>query len=211
MPAPPLLPAPKSRARRNPAAQSPSAMASAPKPCASGARGADDCLDRSARPHNLPWKASEEERAIACTLRRATSVPLDDLTVVVCHVLPHLNRDSVWRILKAEGLNHRPKPFSERPAKGQGAFRDDDLGVVRIDIKRLPPQPFQPPCGWNLGLLRPNCKAATASGASASCLSPSTAARALSTSRSKTTKPSKAPSPSCARLLLPSHSNSPMC
>src|SRR5918997_3693861 len=29
-------------------------------------RGAGDCLDRSARPHKLPWKASEEERAVLC-------------------------------------------------------------------------------------------------------------------------------------------------
>ncbi len=31
------------------------------------ARGAADCLDRSARPHHLPWRATEEERAIVCT------------------------------------------------------------------------------------------------------------------------------------------------
>src|SRR5688572_15323452 len=34
-------------------------------------RGPQDCQDRSARPHKLPWKASEEERAIVCALRRA--------------------------------------------------------------------------------------------------------------------------------------------
>jgi transposase len=66
-------------------------------------RGADDCQDRSARPHKLPWKATEEERAIVCALRRATGFPLDDLTFVVTHFLPHLNRDAVYRILKAEG------------------------------------------------------------------------------------------------------------
>jgi hypothetical protein len=27
-------------------------------------RGADDCKDHSSRPHKLPWKATEEERAI---------------------------------------------------------------------------------------------------------------------------------------------------
>ena len=101
-------------------------------------RGVADCLDRSARPHQLPWKASQEERAIVCTLRRSTNFPLDDLTFVVSHFLPHLNRDSMGRILKAEGLNRRPKPFSERPAKGQGTFRDYDLGFVHIDIKHLP-------------------------------------------------------------------------
>jgi len=31
----------------------------------------------STRPHQLPWKATEEERAIVCTLRRAANVPLD--------------------------------------------------------------------------------------------------------------------------------------
>ena len=63
---------------------------------------------------------------------------MDDLTFVVSHFLPHLNRNSIWRILKAESLNRRPKPFSERPAKGQGIFRDYDLGFVHIDIKQLP-------------------------------------------------------------------------
>ena len=32
---------------------------------------------------------------MVCTLRRATNFALDDLTFVACHVLPHLNRDSV--------------------------------------------------------------------------------------------------------------------
>src|ERR687885_451309 len=101
-------------------------------------RGPEDCLDHSARPHRLPWKASEEERAVVCALRRATNFALDDLTFVVSHFLPHLNRDSVWRILRAEGLSRRPLPSSDRPKRGQGRFRDYDLGFVHIDIKHLP-------------------------------------------------------------------------
>ena len=62
------------------------------------------------RPHKLPWKASEEERAVVCALRRATGFPLDDLTFVVRHFLPHLGRDNVYRILKAAGLSRRPAP-----------------------------------------------------------------------------------------------------
>ena len=58
-------------------------------------RGPDDCQDRSARPHKLPWKASEEERTIVCALRRVTGFPLDDLTFILSHLLPHLNRDAV--------------------------------------------------------------------------------------------------------------------
>src|SRR5947209_14761363 len=101
-------------------------------------RGVADCLDHSARPHQLPWKATEAERAIVCTLRRITNFALDDLTFIVTHFLPHLNRDSIWRILKAAGLNRRPKPTSTQPAKGQGTFKDYDLGFVHIDIKHLP-------------------------------------------------------------------------
>jgi transposase len=66
-------------------------------------RGPDDCLDRSARPRKLPWKASEEERAVVCALRRATGFPLDDLTFVVAHFLPHLGRDNVYRTSRPRG------------------------------------------------------------------------------------------------------------
>jgi transposase InsO family protein len=101
-------------------------------------RGPEDCLDHSAKPHKLPWKATEEERAVVCALRRATHFALDDLTFVVSHFLPHLNRHSVWRILRAEGLSRRPPPPSDRPRRGEGRFRDYDLGFIHIDIKHLP-------------------------------------------------------------------------
>src|SRR3954466_3894392 len=99
-------------------------------------RGADDCRDRSSRPRKLPWKASEEERAVVCALRRATGFPLDDLTFVVRHSLPHLGRDNVYRILKAEGLSRRPAPAApERPA---GKFKEYELGFIHLDVKHLP-------------------------------------------------------------------------
>src|SRR3954464_3226486 len=101
-------------------------------------RGAADCLDHAARPHQLAWKATEEERAIVCTLRRVTILALYVLAFVFTHSLPHLNRDSLWRILKAKGLNRRPKPVSTQPAKGQGTFKEYDLGFVHLDIKHLP-------------------------------------------------------------------------
>ena len=99
-------------------------------------RGPRDCQDRSARPHKLPWKASEEERAIVCALRRSTGFPLDDLTFVVTHFLPHLNRDAVYRILKAEGLNRLPA--QSRSRKPDGAFKEYGLGFVHLDVKHLP-------------------------------------------------------------------------
>lgn len=89
-------------------------------------RGEQACQDRSSRPKRLPWRATDEERAIIRTVRRATGFPLDDLTFVLRHFLPHINRDSVYRVLKSEGLNRRPpKPISG-PPKGQGCFKEYD-------------------------------------------------------------------------------------
>jgi len=99
-------------------------------------RGAQNCTDRSSRPHRLPWKATDEERAIVCALRRATGFPLDDLTFVVRHFLPHLNRDSIYRILRAEGLGRLPA--QSRPRRGSGTFKEYDLGFVHMDVKHLP-------------------------------------------------------------------------
>src|ERR671916_107976 len=99
-------------------------------------RDAADCQDHSSRPHKLPWKASAEERAIVCALRRSTGFPLDDLTFGVTPFLPHLNRDAVSRILKAEGLNRLPA--QSRSRKPHGAFKAYDLGFVHLDIKHLP-------------------------------------------------------------------------
>src|SRR5437868_13751822 len=99
-------------------------------------RGPADCQDRSSRPHKLPWKATEEERAVVCALRRATGFPLDDLTFVVAHFLPHLGRDNVYRILKAEGLSRRPAPTT--PEKAVAKFKEYELGFVHVDVKHLP-------------------------------------------------------------------------
>src|SRR5918997_354092 len=101
-------------------------------------RGPEDCLDRSPTPHRLPWRATEEERAVVCALRRATNFALDDLTSVATHFLPHLNRDGVWRILRAEGLSRRPPPASGRPKRGQGRFGEYDLGFGKSDTAHRP-------------------------------------------------------------------------
>ena len=98
--------------------------------------GPAECRDRSSRPHKLPWKASEEERAVVCALRRATGFPLDDLTFIITHFLPHLNRDAVYRILRAEGLGRLPP--DSRPRTPAGSFGDYDLGFVHVDVKHLP-------------------------------------------------------------------------
>lgn len=70
-------------------------------------RGEHAVQDRSSRPKRLPWRVTEEEQAIICAVRRAAGFPLDDLTFVLHHFLSHLNRDNIYRVLKAEGPNRR--------------------------------------------------------------------------------------------------------
>ena len=52
--------------------------------------------------------------------------------------LPHLNRDSIWRILRDMGLSRRRTPVPGRPVRGEATFPEDDLGFVPTDIKHLP-------------------------------------------------------------------------
>jgi transposase InsO family protein len=99
-------------------------------------RGPAECRDRPSRPHKLPWKASEEERAVVRELRRATGFPLDDLTFVVRHFLPHLDRDNIYRILRAAGLSRRPAPAA--PERAAARFKEYELGFVHLDVKHLP-------------------------------------------------------------------------
>jgi transposase len=75
-------------------------------------RGPNACQGRSARPHKLPWRTGDEERAIVCALRRSIGFTLDALTFVVSRFLPHLNRDAVYRILSTESLNRLPPSTS---------------------------------------------------------------------------------------------------
>jgi transposase InsO family protein len=55
---------------------------------------------------------------------------------VVRHFLPHLDRDNVYRILKAEGLSRRPA--AAPPRREVGTFGEYELGFVHMDVKHLP-------------------------------------------------------------------------
>src|SRR5215210_6179678 len=77
------------------------------------------------------WPTSSRNRwpacvgiRIVCALRRATGFPLDDLTFVVTPFLPHLNRDAVYRILKAEGLGRLPP--ADRARRLHSRFKEYD-------------------------------------------------------------------------------------
>ena len=72
-------------------------------------------------------------------LRQATNFALDDLgeteglrrTFVVSHFLPHLNRDSIWRILRAEGLNRR-RPTTSAKSIVEAAKEASQPDTARI-------------------------------------------------------------------------------
>src|SRR5215210_5053588 len=54
----------------------------------------------------------------------------------VAHFLPHLDRDNVYRILKAAGLSRRPPPAT--PERAAAKFKEYELGFIHMDVKHLP-------------------------------------------------------------------------
>jgi hypothetical protein len=136
-------------------------------------RGPKDCLDHSPRPHKLPWRATEEERAIVCIVRRCTRFSLDDLTFALRHFLPHLNRHSIWRILpKACTACRTCRPST--PTSGAGRVRASSASMISASSTSTSSN-----C--------PSCMSVAASSASAISTSPSIAARARFISRSRRT------------------------
>ena len=124
------------------------------------ARSCKTARTTRSRPHKLPWKATEEERAIVCALRHATGFPLDDLTFVVTP-LPAASQPRC-------GLPH-PQGRGAGPPAASAAAQAAERHVqglrsrLRAHGHQAPAQAERPP---------------TARAASASSMWPSTAARA---------------------------------
>ena len=157
-------------------------------------RGVADCQDHSARPHHLPWRATEEERAVVCAVRQSTNFPLDDLTFVVTHFLPHLNRDSIWRILRSEGLSRRRPPVASQPTRG----RTTSGTMISASFT-------------SISSIYPSCRPLMANDASATSLLPSTGDPVPCIWRSRMMKPRRVPLPSCGKPQQPFLSGSLTC
>jgi transposase InsO family protein len=114
-------------------------------------RGPRDCPDRSAqaRPAGLPrplrpaaQAALEGDRRGAC--HRLRPAPRDQLRArrpdLRRRPLPAAPqpRQRLAHPPGREGLSRRPPPSSDRPKRGQGRFRDYDLGFAHIGVKHLP-------------------------------------------------------------------------
>ena len=164
-------------------------------------RGASDCLDRSARPHRLPWQASEEERAGGCALRRDAPCggrPTSRLTTSPASFAPSC-RSSV---ATTSGAFARPRASVAGPSLLPNAPPRARAWSATMTSMTSASSPSTASTG-------PSRRPATASGASVLSTSPSTGARAPSTSRSRTTRPRRAPSPSRARPRLPASVSRP--
>ena len=100
-----------------------------------------DARDPSQRPHH-PDRSRRDRplprvvRRSRAALRRATGFPLDELTFIVAHFLPHPNRHSVYRILEADGLGRFPP--ANKPSRPHSEFKEYEVGFVHVDVKHLP-------------------------------------------------------------------------
>src|SRR3954453_15633565 len=82
------------------------------------------------------WKPLDHASASTRHGRYLLARTLTEPTFIGAHFLPHLGRDNVYRILKAEGLSRRPvRAAPETPA---GKFKEYELGFVHVDVKPLP-------------------------------------------------------------------------
>ncbi|WP_145145807.1 hypothetical protein [Roseomonas gilardii] len=101
-------------------------------------RGKSDCQDRSTRPHQLSAKTRLAQRDAIRALQRRLNFPLDDLAGLLGGVLPAINRYSLWRILRSEGLGRR----ADRRVLPVDIRADDPpagrAGFVRIDVVEMP-------------------------------------------------------------------------
>ena len=111
-------------------------------------RGESDCQDHSTRPHRLPTKTGPAQRIAICALQRRLNFPLDDLAGLLAPVLPEINRYSLWRILRSEGLGRRAHrrvlPVDIHADNPSG----NNSGFVRIDVVPLSElEAVAPGCG----------------------------------------------------------------
>ena len=98
-------------------------------------RGAGDHLDRSALLPKLPWRATDDERAIVCAVRRATRFALGDPTFALRHLLPHPTGTASGasrgpRVRAAISTCRPSTPMSGRRRAGAGSAATRGISAV---------------------------------------------------------------------------------
>ena len=101
----------------------------------------ESCLDRSCRPHTIPYALDDQEEALVLWLRRTAQLPLDDLLDEVQEILPHARRSSLHRLLQRHGCSRLPQKGQQETGHettGVGTFKDYGPGFLHIDCFYLP-------------------------------------------------------------------------
>ncbi len=79
---------------------------------------------------------SEQEEKIICEFRRISKFSIDDVFICLKDKIPKLSRSSLYRCLKRNNLNKRPK--EEVPKNRiKKKFKAYEIGFVHIDIAQL--------------------------------------------------------------------------
>jgi transposase-like protein len=76
---------------------------------------------------------SPVEEAAIVALRVQARLPLDDVTIALKDVIPHLTRSSLHRCLQRHGISRLPKADREKPKQ----FKKYEIGYFHIDIAEL--------------------------------------------------------------------------
>jgi len=91
--------------------------------------------DRACGPKRVSYALGKWERKLICGLRQMEWISLDDLVIVLDGLIPKLNRSNVYRTLKRNSLNRKPK---NENGKGKGTFKKYDPGYIHMDVFYLP-------------------------------------------------------------------------
>lgn len=90
--------------------------------------------DISSRPQNIEYGLNEVEMALACSLRKTTWMPLDEVFEALLEHNPAIKRGSVYNCLVRHKINTVPLPEKEKAKK----FKAYKPGYLHIDVTYLP-------------------------------------------------------------------------
>ncbi len=97
-------------------------------------RRAESPLDRSSIPKTINYALSEEEKALAISLRSATWFSLDEVWEMLMEKNSSISRSSISRCFKRAGINKVPQEHREKCKK----FKEYAPGYLHMDVTYLP-------------------------------------------------------------------------
>lgn len=90
--------------------------------------------DLSSRPQNIEYGLTDLEMALACSVRKTTWMPLDEVFELLLTTNPIIKRGAVYNCLVRNNINTVPKLEKEKAKK----FKAYKPGYLHIDVTYLP-------------------------------------------------------------------------